>query len=124
MSNPNDEVRDADPKKVEDAMKGFFDLFKQKYTNTPESLDAAIERIRELELRLEDLARGVEIAVFTRQFDLVDGFVNAANEALKTKMVEDYENTTKVTFVGPGENVNINIGIDENGKLDAQVQRT
>ena len=114
----------SEQKSDDQVMKEFFDLFKQKYTNTPKDMDAAIERIRELELRLEDLARGVEIAVITRQFDLVDGFVNAANETLKTKMVEDYENTTKVTFVGPGENMSINVGVDKDGKMDATVQRS
>lgn len=55
--------------------------------NAPETLEDAIERIFELEMRLEDLARAAEIVEITRQFELFEGFRTAANETLVTKIV-------------------------------------
>lgn len=57
-----------------------------KLIGAPESLDAAIERIMELEMRLEDLARACEIASITRQFEILDGFKASADTALETKI--------------------------------------
>ena len=56
------------------------------YHNAPESIDQAIERILELEMRLEDLSRACEIASITRQFELLEGFQNQANECLERKI--------------------------------------
>lgn len=64
------------------------------YLNAPEDLDSAIERVIELETALEDLERAVEIAIISRQFDLVDGFRSRAAELLVNKiMVQQPENT-------------------------------
>ena len=57
------------------------------FVNAPEDLAGAIDRIMRLETALDDLARAVEIAVISRQFDLVDGFKNRANELLINKIV-------------------------------------
>jgi len=58
-----------------------------KLINKPEDLDAAVERIMELEMRLEDLARACEIAMITRQFDVVESFKATADECLLKKIV-------------------------------------
>lgn len=55
--------------------------------NAPTTLEEAIKRIFELEMRLEDLARAAEIVEITRQFELFEGFRTAANETLVTKIV-------------------------------------
>jgi hypothetical protein len=57
-----------------------------KFLNAPETLEAAIERIMEVEMRLEDLARASEIASITRQFEMLDSFKMAADECLLTKI--------------------------------------
>ena len=57
-----------------------------KLVGAPETLELAVERIMELEMRLEDLARACEIASITRQFEMYESFVNAAQESLKTKI--------------------------------------
>jgi hypothetical protein len=56
------------------------------YHNAPETVEAAVERILELEMRLEDLSRACEIASITRQFELLDGFKNQADECLERKI--------------------------------------
>lgn len=56
------------------------------YHNAPESVEAAVERILELEMRLEDLSRACEIASITRQFELLEGFKNQADECLQRKI--------------------------------------
>jgi hypothetical protein len=56
------------------------------YHNAPEDVLTAIERIMELEMRLEDLSRAVEIVQITRQFELLEGFKNQADECLKQKI--------------------------------------
>ena len=57
-----------------------------KFLNAPETLEVAIERIMEVEMRLEDLARASEIASITRQFEMLDSFKMAADECLQTKI--------------------------------------
>ena len=56
------------------------------YVNAPETVEQAIERILELEMRLEDLSRAAEIAQITRQFEVLDSFKTAADECLLTKI--------------------------------------
>ena len=69
--------------------------------NAPTTLEEAIARIQEVEMRLEDLSRACEIAVITRQFEIVDTFARNANETLEKKIqtvqptVEDF----KITIV-------------------------
>lgn len=69
--------------------------------NKPDTLEIAIERIMALEMALEDLSRAVEIAQFSGQFNLVDGFRTAADELLKSKIqIEQPEmGDFKVTIV-------------------------
>jgi hypothetical protein len=55
--------------------------------NKPETIEDAIARIMELEMRLEDLSRAVEIASITRQFELLDGFKSSADDTLKNKIL-------------------------------------
>jgi len=57
------------------------------YTNAPETVEAAIARIMELEMRLEDLSRASEIAMITRQFDMMESFKTAADASLLNKIV-------------------------------------
>lgn len=57
------------------------------YVNAPTTIGDAVKRILELEMRLEDLSRAVEIANITRQFELLDGFKASADETLKSKIV-------------------------------------
>jgi hypothetical protein len=57
------------------------------YHNAPEDVPSAIERIMELEMRLEDLSRAVEIAQITRQFEILEGFKSQADECLQSKIV-------------------------------------
>jgi hypothetical protein len=68
------------------AEKDIPELPQVTYHNAPESIDQAIERILELEMRLEDLSRACEIASITRQFELLEGFQNQANECLERKI--------------------------------------
>lgn len=56
------------------------------YHNAPETVEAAVERILELEMRLEDLSRACEIASITRQFELLEGFMRQADECLERKI--------------------------------------
>jgi hypothetical protein len=56
------------------------------FHNAPETLEAAIERLMEAEMRLEDLARACEIASITRQMEIVEAFKTAADEYLQTKI--------------------------------------
>lgn len=63
---------------------------KPTYHGAPETLDAAIERILELELRLGDLHRAAEIAVAVRDFTLMEGQMPEAEKALETKIVVEY----------------------------------
>lgn len=75
---------------------------KDKYLNAPTDMDAAIQRIMELEMRLEDLSRAAEIVEITRQFELFEGFRKAADEALVNKIVIDRpvpEEKMKITIV-------------------------
>lgn len=55
--------------------------------NAPETLESAIERIMELEMKLEDLSRASEIATITRQFEILDSFKREADECLEKKIV-------------------------------------
>ena len=62
---------------------------KDTYLNAPADLDEAIQRIMDVEMRLEDLARAAEIASITRQFEILEGFVASANECLVNKITID-----------------------------------
>ena len=58
---------------------------KENIDNAPEDYFGAVKRIMELEMRLEDLSRAVEIAEITGQLNLVSGFRTAADECLLDK---------------------------------------
>lgn len=60
------------------------------YHNAPETLDDAIQRIIELELRLGDLHRAAEIAVAVRDFTLIEGQMPEAEKALENKIEIEY----------------------------------
>ena len=64
---------------------------KEALHNAPEDYASAVERIMELEMRLEDLARAAEIVEITRQFELFEGFRNEANSALTNKITHKRE---------------------------------
>jgi len=76
-------------------------MIKPTYHNAPADLDAAIERILELELRLGDLHRAAEIAVAVRDFSLIEGQMPEAEKSLETKIVVEYphmdQNITVIT---------------------------
>lgn len=54
--------------------------------NAPETIEEAILRIQELEMRLEDLCRAAEIVSITKQMEIIDSFTQAGLETLKTKI--------------------------------------
>jgi hypothetical protein len=58
---------------------------KEHIDNAPTDYFAAVKRIMELEMRLEDLSRAVEIAEIAGQFNLVSGFRSAADDCLQDK---------------------------------------
>ena len=74
---------------------------KPTYHGAPADLDAAIERILELELRLGDLHRAAEIACVVKDFTLIEGQMPEAEKALETKIVVEYphvdQNITVIT---------------------------
>ena len=71
------------------------------YENAPASIEAAIKRIMELEMRLEDLSRASEIAMITRQFDMMESFKSAADDCLQDKItiVQPTSEDFKLTIV-------------------------
>ena len=71
---------------------------KPNYVGAPETLEAAIERIVELELRLGDLHRAAEIAVAVRDFTLIEGQMPEAEKSLEKKIVIEYPQSAG----GPG----------------------
>lgn len=72
-----------------DAEKEKYARSKENYLNAPTDMQDAIDRIMELEMRLEDLSRASEIVEITRQFELFEGFRRAADEALEKKITID-----------------------------------
>lgn len=66
---------------------------KEHVENAPDTYTDAIKRLMEVEMRLEDLSRAVEIAEITGQFNLVGGFRSAADESLQKKITIKREAT-------------------------------
>ena len=58
----------------------------ETFHNAPTSLVDAVKRIMELEMRLEDLSRSVEIAEITGQLNMVEGFRRSADECVENKI--------------------------------------
>ena len=63
------------------------------FHNAPETLEAAIARLMEAEMRLEDLARACEIASITRQMEIIEAFKTAADDYLQTKITHSQPET-------------------------------
>jgi hypothetical protein len=82
---------------------------KVKFINAPEDLDTAIERIMELEMRLEDLVRACEIATITRQIEMIDSFAGIANDSLANKIIIDQPTAEdlKLTVITNNKNVEV-----------------
>jgi hypothetical protein len=60
------------------------------FHNAPEDVEQAIERIIELEMRLEDLVRATEIAEASGQWHIINGFRLDADSALANKITVEY----------------------------------
>lgn len=93
ITETHNEVEDAD-----ELLQKEMDAIKTGCENAPENYSAAVRRIMELEMRLEDLCRSVEIAEITRQLELVEGFRRLGDEALATKMVFKREHTGDINL--------------------------
>jgi hypothetical protein len=81
------------------------------FHGAPDTVEQAIERIMELEMRLEDLSRACEIAGITGQLEIVAAFRDQAEECL----------TRKITIEQPSaENLKITVvtGEVEASKLE------
>jgi len=76
-----------------------------RFVNAPETVEDAIKRIMEVEMRLEDLSRAAEIAQITRQFEMLDSFKMAADDCLKTKIEIEQPSADgfKITIVSDEE---------------------
>jgi len=72
-----------------DAEKAKFARSKENYLNAPTDMQDAIDRIMELEMRLEDLARASEIAEFSNNYQMIRGFRESAEAALENKITID-----------------------------------
>ena len=81
-------------------------LHKETYLNAPEDLQSAIDRIVELEIRLEDLSRAVEIAEITQNISMVEGFRREAEATLTNKITIDRpvpKDKMKITILTNGK---------------------
>jgi hypothetical protein len=68
--------------------------------NLPEDMDAAISRIMELEMRLDDLARAAEIAEACRDINMLGPFAKAAMTSLEKKItIEHKQQDINITVV-------------------------
>ena len=77
-----------------DALKELVAANKVVYTNAPADLDEAIERLYRVEILLEDLARGAELAEIVQDPKLTNVFRLAAEEYLVNKL-QEVEKETK-----------------------------
>ena len=75
------------------ALKEIAEANKVVYTNAPADLDEAIERLYRVEILLEDLARGAELAEIVQDPKLTNVFRLAAEEYLVNKLQEVEEET-------------------------------
>lgn len=80
------------------------------YVNAPEDLEQARDRILEIEMALEDLARAVEIAQVTGSWEILESFRASANDVL----------ATKIEIVQPvQEDIKLNVIVDDRKAADA-----
>jgi hypothetical protein len=97
------------------------------YLNAPTSIEAAIARIMEVEMRLEDLSRACEIAAITGQFNILESFRSEADSALLTKITieqptaEDFQLTVVEGEVSNETQERLNKGITEQVKKAAGI---
>jgi hypothetical protein len=84
----------AEEQDMLDAMKELVAANKVTYTNAPANLDEAIERLYRVEILLEDLARGAELAEIVQDAKLTNVFRRAAEEYLVDKL-QEVERETK-----------------------------
>jgi hypothetical protein len=105
MTTPQPVLDDKTTKEISDKLDGM-QLPVPKFLNAPEGIESAVQRIMELETALEDLSRAVEIAMVSRQFDLVEGFRSRADELLLNKIVVEQptNNEFKLTIINNGSN--------------------
>ena len=82
MSDVSNEVLDDMRMTPEQEMEHI----KEHIDNAPKDYFAAVKRIMEVEMRLEDLARAAELAEITGQINMVESFRRQAEESLQNKM--------------------------------------
>ena len=94
---PQAELTPEQERALEEQLKSMMPI----YHNAPADLDAARERIMELELVLGDLHRAAEIASVVRDFSVVESFLRPAEEALANKITVEYPSAgpMKITVV-------------------------
>jgi hypothetical protein len=68
------------------------------YHNAPKDVEQAVERIMELEMRLEDLVRATEIAEASGQWHIIGGFRLDADSALANKITVEYPQAGDAKF--------------------------
>jgi hypothetical protein len=73
--------------------------FGEKLLNLPETLEAAIERIRALETALDDLNRASEIAQYSGQFEILGSFRDVADAILVNKITVDHSKPAEMNIV-------------------------
>ena len=100
---------DADLKDVLEDVTGVKKEPQVIYHNAPEDLDAARERIMELEMRLGDLHRACEIAVVCKDFTVMESFLQPSEAALANKIVVEYPQSgpMKITVVTDKKEENV-----------------
>lgn len=84
----------AEEQDMFDAMKELVPANTVIYTNAPANLAEAIERLYRVEILLEDLARGAELAEIVHDPKLTNVFRLAAEEYLVDKL-QEVEHETK-----------------------------
>jgi len=77
--------------------------FLPTYVNAPTDLDQARDRILSLEMGLEDMARAVEIAQITGNWEILDQFRQSAEHMLETK----------IQIVQPSHDLELNVLVDD-----------
>ena len=94
LSSDVPELDEAQKAELEKQLADLKAQYAPTYTNAPETIEDAIERILELELRLADLHRAAEIAVAVKDFSLIEGQMPEAEKTLETKIIVEYPQGT------------------------------
>lgn len=103
MTTPLPVLDEKITQEISDKLNGI-QLPVPEYKNAPADLESAIQHIMTLEMALEDLARAVEIATISRQFNLIEGFMSRANKLLVNKIIieQPIDNEFKLTIIENG----------------------